>query len=329
MNIVTPIPTTVLFTTANVNTEAARRDNVQRESIPQTSGTESSAAETGLGSESDRVKTAGQQPAVYEKPQQQTQNSNGEAQNAGAEKDNAEDPSAGKENAESRQQQESADKQQIEELEARDKEVRAHEQAHSSVGGQYAGSPSYEYQVGPNGRQYAVSGEVSIDISQESSPEDTIRKMQQVKSAALAPTDPSPQDLRVASEATQRASEARREISQESAQQAQQTLSESLPADATGVKQEVSETSSVNENTNTSATGPELDEIVKGIDVGPPTRQLSRDPVAEAIGLESDGAEFKQQLANRDASIISRVNVIENFYQNVSNPRSEGLQQTA
>lgn len=329
MNIVTPIPTTVLFTTANVNTEAARRDNVQRESIPQTSGTENSAAETGLGSESDRVKTAGQQPAVYERPQQQAQNSNGEAQNAGAEQDNAEDPSAGKEDAESRQQQESAEKREIKDLEARDKEVRAHEQAHASVGGQYAGSPSYEYQVGPNGRQYAVSGEVSIDISKESSPEDTIRKMQQVKSAALAPTDPSPQDLRVASEATQRASEARREISQESAQRAQQSLSENLPIDGAVDQQEGNETNPANENNDKSVAGPELEEIVKGIDVGQPTRQLSRDPVAEAVGLESDGAEFQQRLANRDASIISRVNVIENFYQNVSNPRSEGIQQIA
>jgi hypothetical protein len=329
MNIVTPIPTTVLFTTANVNTEAARRDNVQRESIPQTSGAESSAAETGLGSESDRVKTAGQQPATYEKPQQQTQNSNGEAQNTGADKDNAEDPSAGKENAESRQQQESAEKQEIKELEARDKEVRAHEQAHSSVGGQYAGSPSYEYQVGPDGRQYAVSGEVSIDISKESSPEDTVRKMQQVKSAALAPTDPSPQDLRVASEATQRASEARREASLESAQRAQESLTESLPVDVAGSQQSRGPTNIANENTNSSTTGPELDEIVEGIDIGQTTRQLSRDPVAEAVGLESDGAEFRQQLANRDAAIINRVNVIENFYQNVSTPRSEGLQQSA
>jgi hypothetical protein len=326
MNIVTPIPTTVLFTTSNVNTEAARRDNVQRESIPQTSGAESSAAETGLGSESDRVKTAGQQPAVYERPQQQTQNANAEAQNAGAEKDNAEDPSAGKEDAESRQQQESAEKREIKELEARDKEVRAHEQAHSSVGGQYAGSPSYEYQVGPDGRQYAVSGEVSIDISKESSPEDTVRKMQQVKSAALAPTDPSPQDLRVASEATQRASDARREISQESAQRAQQSLSENLATDQAQPRS--NEANSVSENIDRS-TGPELDDIVKEIDVGQPTRQLSRDPVAEAVGLESDGAAFTQQLANRDAAIISRVNVIENFYQNVSNPRSEGIQQIA
>eukprot|EP01026_Neomeris_dumetosa_P079469 TRINITY_DN868_c0_g2_i1.p1 TRINITY_DN868_c0_g2~~TRINITY_DN868_c0_g2_i1.p1 ORF type:complete len:220 (+),score=7.98 TRINITY_DN868_c0_g2_i1:23-682(+) len=98
MNIVTPIPTTVVFTTANVNTEAARRDNVQRETIPQTSGLENSAAETGLGSESDRVKTAGQQPqpVTYERPQPaQAQTTDG--QGNPLDQDNGEDPSAGRE----------------------------------------------------------------------------------------------------------------------------------------------------------------------------------------------------------------------------------------
>lgn len=339
MNIVTPIPTTVIFTTANVNTESARRDNVQRESIPQTSGAENSAAEQSLGSESDRVKTAGQQPLVYERPQTQQnqgQNSSGEAQNSASDKDNAEDPSAGKENAES-QQQESKEKRQIRELEARDKEVRAHEQAHATVGGQYAGAPSYEFEVGPNGRQYAVSGEVSIDISKEASPEETVRKMQQVKAAALAPAEPSPQDLRVASEATQRASEARREVAQESAERAQQSLSENIPSapqqqtepQAQAAPGNRVEAGNSTEQSSANPLAPELDDIVKEIDSGQPTRQLSEDPVAEAIGLKSSGAEFTQLLASRDDAVLRRINVIESFYQGVSTPKELGLQQTA
>ena len=318
MNIVTPVPTAVVFPTANVNTESARRDNTLRETVPQTSGLENSAAETGLGSESDRVKQPGQQPApvTYERPQSQQQNQSADGQGNSLNKDNGEDPSAGKENAEARQeqQQEQAEKQEVEELKARDREVRAHEQAHAAVGGQYAGAPQYEFESGPDGRQYAVGGEVSIDISKESTPEETLRKMQQVKAAALAPAEPSPQDLRVASEATQRAAEARSEIAQERTDNLSDAFSRVFDPQDSGQQQQV---------------GPELDDIVQGSDVGPPTRSLSEDPVAEAAGLETSGDEFRQQLANRDTTILKRVAVIESFYSQVALPSSEGFQQQA
>ena len=88
----------------------------------------------------------------------------------------------------------------VQELKARDREVRAHEQAHAIVGGQYAGAPSYTYQSGPDGQQYAIGGEVSIDISPvDGDPEATIEKMQVVVAAALAPAEPSAQDRKVAS----------------------------------------------------------------------------------------------------------------------------------
>ena len=314
MNIVTPIPTNIVFNTANVNTEAARRDNQLRETVPQTSATENSAAETGLGSESDRVKQPGQQnqPVTYERPQpQQNQSANAEGR---ASRDNGEDPSAGRENAESRQeeQKQQAEQKEIEELKARDQEVRTHEQAHATVGGQYAGAPSYEFETGPDGRQYAVGGEVSIDISEESSPEETLRKMQQVKAAALAPAEPSPQDLRVASEATQKAAEARAEIAEESAKSADQAFSSVF--DDEPAQEQV---------------GPELEDIVQGSQVGPPTRSLKEDPVAEAAGLEMDAAAFKARLESRDEGITRRVAVIESFYQQVASPRAEGLQQSA
>lgn len=103
----------------------------------------------------------------------------------------------------------------VDELKKRDQEVKAHEQAHAAVGGQYAGAPSYEYQMGPDGKRYAVGGEVSIDVSEESSPEKTVAKMQIVRAAALAPAEPSSQDLKVAAQATQTESRARVELSTE------------------------------------------------------------------------------------------------------------------
>lgn len=91
---------------------------------------------------------------------------------------------------------------QVAELAARDAEVRAHERAHQSTGGQYAGSISYSYQTGPDGKRYAIGGEVPIDVSPVSgNPQATIDKMRTVRSAALAPADPSAQDRSVASTA--------------------------------------------------------------------------------------------------------------------------------
>ena len=101
----------------------------------------------------------------------------------------------------------------IRELSARDIEVRAHEAAHASVGGQYAGAPSYSYQTGPNGVRYAVGGEVPISLpSSNGNPEQAVRAAEQVRRAALAPADPSGQDRRIAARATVVANEARAEI---------------------------------------------------------------------------------------------------------------------
>ena len=106
----------------------------------------------------------------------------------------------------------------VKELQARDREVRAHEQAHARVGGQYAGSPRYTYETGPDGRRYAVGGSVSIDVSPvRGDPEETIRKMEQVKKAALAPAEPSAQDRAVAAKADAVKAQARAELAQKRA----------------------------------------------------------------------------------------------------------------
>lgn len=90
----------------------------------------------------------------------------------------------------------------LEALKARDREVRAHEQAHANTGGIYAGAPEYDYVTGPDGRPYAIGGEVKIDVSPvPDDPEATIDKMIVVKEAALAPREPSSEDRQVAAKA--------------------------------------------------------------------------------------------------------------------------------
>jgi hypothetical protein len=107
----------------------------------------------------------------------------------------------------------------VRDLKKRDAEVKQHEQAHASVGGPYAGSPSYQYTRGPDGKRYAVSGEVPIDASAEREPEQTIRKMEIVIRAALAPAEPSPQDRQVAAQASQTRSEAQAELQRQRAEE--------------------------------------------------------------------------------------------------------------
>lgn len=106
----------------------------------------------------------------------------------------------------------SAEQRQVEKLKRIDAKVRAHEQAHLAAAGPHAqGGPSYEYTQGPDGRRYAVGGEVSLDTSKGDTPEETIQKMRTVRSAALAPAEPSSQDMSVANKATQKLNEARAE----------------------------------------------------------------------------------------------------------------------
>ncbi|MDR3175223.1 MAG: hypothetical protein LBU06_01630 [Desulfovibrio sp.] len=104
-----------------------------------------------------------------------------------------------------------AEKRELEELKARDREVRAHEQAHAATGGSFAGSPTYRMQTGPDGRRYAVGGEVAIDVSAEATPEATIAKARKIRAAALAPAEPSGADRAIAAKAARLEAEAARE----------------------------------------------------------------------------------------------------------------------
>lgn len=103
--------------------------------------------------------------------------------------------------------------QQVAQLKQIDRQVRAHEQAHLSVGGDLVrGGASFSYQLGPDQQRYAVAGEVSIDVSAAATPQKTLPKAEHIRETALAPVDPSAQDQSIAAQAERMASEARMEI---------------------------------------------------------------------------------------------------------------------
>lgn len=110
----------------------------------------------------------------------------------------------------------------LKQLKARDREVRQHEQAHlATAGGLATSGASYSYERGPDGVNYAVGGEVNIDTSPGRTPEETLRRAEIIVAAALAPADPSGQDMAVAAQARKMALQARQEIARQQVQQAE------------------------------------------------------------------------------------------------------------
>ena len=103
----------------------------------------------------------------------------------------------------------------VSELQAADTNVRAHEAAHMAAGGGLTSPASYTYERGPDNKMYAVAGEVGISTSEGNTPQESLNKAQTIRRAALAPADPSPQDLKVAAQAASMEMSARAEILQE------------------------------------------------------------------------------------------------------------------
>lgn len=152
-----------------------------------------------------------------------TQNLNADEQSSGQKQSGNQERSESKAQTQSRLSE--AEREQVKELQKRDAEVRRHEQAHASAGGQYAGSPTYTYQQGPDGRRYAIGGEVSINVAPvPDDPQATIQKMEQVRRAALAPDEPSSQDQRVAQAAQRQAQEAQTALLQSKQEEVQEDL---------------------------------------------------------------------------------------------------------
>ena len=99
-------------------------------------------------------------------------------------------------------------------LKQTEQNIRSHEAAHMAAGGAFAGGVSYVYAKGPDGKMYITGGEVPIQAPEGKTPEETVKNMEIVKRAALAPPDPSAQDLAVAAAAMQIESRARAAIRQ-------------------------------------------------------------------------------------------------------------------
>jgi hypothetical protein len=211
--------------TGNPAMDMARRDNLRREVIEPVAAMERSAAEKGLMADEKSRNGTSSTPSTYE----DLKTKGLEYRQAVVEKDPQSDPEQEKQSSsdqpqddpEQQQKEDQDEQQRIAELKARDQEVKVHEQAHAALGGQYAGPPSYEYETGPDGQQYAVGGEVRIDVSEiPNDPRATIQKMQQVKAAALAPAEPSGADRAVAAQASRTLMEAQADLAAEIAQMA-------------------------------------------------------------------------------------------------------------
>lgn len=264
MNITPQAPNLSIPTVLNPHTESLRRENNQREIITQPTPTSQSAAEKGVASDRERGRTPAQNNAnvdfasiseqaeiantsISEQGENQGQDDTEKPQNSAQESKEQNGPT---DEEEQTRAQELEQEQVISELKSRDQEVRTHEAAHSSVGGSITGSPNFSYEQGPDGKRYAVGGEVSVDLSLvRGDPRATIAKMQKVHAAALAPVHPSIQDTRVASTATQLMLQAQSELlldlgNERSANTAQSTVQASEESSDTKNSENNSQTNS-------------------------------------------------------------------------------------
>lgn len=138
----------------------------------------------------------------------------------------------------------------VAELQAADTNVRAHEAAHMAAGGGLTSPASYTYERGPDNKMYAVAGEVGISTGEGNTPQESLNKAQTIRRAALAPADPSPQDLKVAAQAASMEMSARAQIMQEKMAQNSQNTNNSGDGSAENSARNSAENSNVNSTEN-------------------------------------------------------------------------------
>ncbi|MDY4450563.1 MAG: putative metalloprotease CJM1_0395 family protein [Campylobacter sp.] len=143
----------------------------------------------------------------------------------------------------------------VTELQTADTNVRAHEAAHMAAGGGLTSPASYTYERGPDNKMYAVAGEVGISTSQGNTPQESLNKAQTIRRAALAPADPSPQDLKVAAQAASMEMNARAEILQEKMAQNSQNPNNNNEASAENSNTNSAENSRIPSINHSSSTG--------------------------------------------------------------------------
>ncbi len=114
----------------------------------------------------------------------------------------------------------------VSELKMTDSQVKAHEHAHkAAAAGLSTSGPNYEYETGPDGKKYAVAGDVNVSYKHSDDPEVNLRNAQQLRASALAPADPSSQDRKVAMQAEREIAQAKQEIMEEQRQTDEQASS--------------------------------------------------------------------------------------------------------
>ena len=317
MNITPHVPTLSLPTVANPPTESLRRENHQREVISQVAATNQSAAEKGVASEKERARTPTQTneqvdfASLRKQAEQEARAINGEQDHSNSEHNehanhqgefNQQDKEA-EQKQQAEEQQAIADEKIISELKLRDQEVKAHERAHANIGGSATGSPSYTYEVGPDGKKYAVGGEVSVDLSVvPGDPKATIAKMQKIHAAALAPVNPSVQDTRVAASAVQKILDAQSEL-----------LSQNNDIALGKAESPASNTRQLKEEQDVSASL-EFDQLINQTIAA--QEQIAPEATHLNSGIEVNSAE--QIIPQQPLEVQQRANRIENFYQDIS-----------
>jgi hypothetical protein len=215
--LISAAPVAIPVTTANPPTEAVASEAARKVQVTKpTPSTENPNTRNSTENHEQTKNLLDFDRALQEKSSQ------GESE----QKQESSEDSKQQQEAQAKQAQEQAqqlkDDKLVNQLQSIDREVRAHETAHASAGGTLAGAPQLDFTTGPDGKRYAVSGEVSIDTSKVSgNSQATIDKMRQVRNAALAPANPSSQDLKVAAIASQVASQAQVELNVERNQEAQ------------------------------------------------------------------------------------------------------------
>lgn len=198
---------------------------------------------------------------------------------------------------------------QIRELAARDREVRQHELAHKSAAGSLAGAISFDYQRGPDGKLYAVGGEVDIRTTPASSdPADVVAYAEQVIRAALAPAEPSSQDRQVAAQARVMLAEAQAELAGARGEAQSDTTSDDAPDSDAG--RESLETTLFAE----SQSGASRDDESKAEDIQEGIAE-TRERTAESL------AEFQQTMNEVNQRLVevnqrlAELGVLEEIYQ--------------
>ncbi|MDE1463135.1 putative metalloprotease CJM1_0395 family protein [Spartinivicinus poritis] len=190
-------------------------------------------------------------------------------------------------------QQEQQDLAVIRELARRDREVRAHEQAHQAVGGRFAGAASFTFQRGPDGVAYAIGGEVPIDAGPvANNPEATIQKAQTVRRAALAPAQPSAQDRAVAAQATQLELQARQDLAIQQQEEA---------AIAEAERQADAESDEVTAETTTA----EASETTQNTEEAQATVQAQPAGAEETTTVQAEIAEPQTELNRRNLTVYN------------------------